>query len=113
MHNRRDNSTPSTDRLSPLLQRPEEPLEGVKVFLRVRPPNDKEVLHRGGLAVTASSAEGSIAIEGKEHTVRCTYDVVFDHESAQSEVFERIKPAIAQVRAPPGQQLLQHNWPQP
>lgn len=74
--------------------------EGVKVYVRVRPPNAHEVIEDEGLAVTTAAEEGghqTVIIQNKDHCVRCHYDGVFDEHSCQSDVFEVIKPAISQV----------------
>ena len=73
-------------------------MEGVRVFVRVRPPSEKEVVHNAGLAVITGDDMDTIVIEGKDHSVRCQYDGVFDDVSTQEDVFEMIKPTIAQVR---------------
>lgn len=72
-------------------------LEGVRVCVRVRPPTEKEVLHNSGLAITTPSDGQTVVIEGKDHTVKCRFDEVFPESASQADVFEQVKPAIAQV----------------
>lgn len=72
-------------------------VEGVRVFVRVRPPLDREVLQEGGVAVTTPNDGASVIIDGKDHTVKCHFDRVFGDSCSQADVFEEIKPAIAQV----------------
>ena len=73
--------------------------EGVRVYVRVRPPTETEVLQEDGVAIQTAVQEGEeiVIIQNKDHTIRCQYDGVFDEKASQSEVFEVIKPAISQV----------------
>jgi hypothetical protein len=48
---------------SPGAPGPDESVEGVRVFVRVRPPSEREMLHPGGLAVTASTDGQTVVID--------------------------------------------------
>jgi hypothetical protein len=68
--------------------------EGIKVFVRVRPPIFKEVQYAN--AVTASGGT-SVTVHAERVDVQCTYDKVFDETAGQSRVFKSVRPLLASV----------------
>jgi len=68
--------------------------EGLKVFVRVRPPISTEV--KLGNAVTASGG-CNINVSSDKTQVKCSYDRVFDENCQQSDVFNSVKPLLDDV----------------
>ncbi len=63
-------------------------MEGVRVFVRVRPPLSEDVLF--DTAVVASGDEVQLS-DGKR-SAACRYERVFPETAAQSHVFDAVRP---------------------
>ena len=70
--------------------------EGMKVFVRVRPPISREVEYPTAVTVLGGH---NIHIRTEKVQASCSYDNVFDEISDQTSVFERIKPLLSDVLA--------------
>lgn len=68
--------------------------EGLKVFIRVRPPIYQEVNLTNAVSVGGSSA---VSVNSEKHDVSCSYDHVFNEISSQRDVFEKIEPLLVGV----------------
>lgn len=68
--------------------------EGLKVFVRVRPPIYKEV--KKDTAIHVSGAQG-ITLNADSKEVRCSYDYVFNEISEQEQIFEKMEPLLVDV----------------
>jgi hypothetical protein len=68
--------------------------EGLKVFVRVRPPIYKEVKKETALHINGGQ-HITLAADNKE--VRCSYDHVFNEVTEQEEIFEQLEPLLVDV----------------
>lgn len=68
--------------------------EGLTVFVRVRPPIQKEVTQE--FSVFAQGPQ-SLTVTSENKETSCTYDHVFNEVSDQSQVFEKVKPLLVDV----------------
>lgn len=68
--------------------------EGLKVFIRVRPPISKEVKHSNAVTVAGTK---EISVHSEKHNVNCNYDHIFDELCEQQDVFDRVQPLLSDV----------------
>jgi hypothetical protein len=79
--------------------------EGMKVFVRVRPPISREIdytyatsVHSNSkISVSTANNGASAGTSDRSQTSTCVYDRVFNEVCQQSEVFESIKPLLSDV----------------
>lgn len=64
--------------------------EGLKVFIRVRPP----ILQEVALTNAVSASGNHISVCGDKHDVNCTYDKVFNELTDQTSVFHHVQPVM-------------------
>ena len=69
--------------------------EGLKVFVRVRPPIYKEVKRDTAIHISENGQHISLNADNKE--VRCSYDCVFNEVSEQEQIFEKMEPLLVDV----------------
>lgn len=68
--------------------------EGLRVFVRVRPPISKEIKKDTAVFVTGGQ---SISLNSEKQEVQCTYDHVFNELSTQEYIFSKIRPLLSDV----------------
>ena len=72
----------------------EQGREGLKVFVRVRPPISTEV--KLGNAVITSGGS-NISVTADKTQVKCSYDHVFNENCEQTDIFNSVKPLLDDV----------------
>lgn len=68
--------------------------EGLKVFVRVRPPISDEIHLNTAVSVASSR---SIHVNSDKSDVNCSYDHVFNEVSNQAEIFSKVRPLLGDV----------------
>ena len=70
-----------------------ESTEAIQVFVRVRPPLQREILENNGETALAVSflAKDEIRVKSKTRDARCKFDHVFPPQTTQENVYNKIK----------------------